>query len=87
VNNQVSYLSLNSGFNWTRPVSSTSLPRPSGSYSTYETEYAEALGMVSSTQVMYTRNVNGLTLEPLGTPATDQSVIPYYSVYFRIAGT
>jgi hypothetical protein len=84
VNNQVSYLSLNSGFNWTSPsVQYIPTSVPSGSYSTYETEYAEALGMVSSTQVMYTRNVNGLTLEPLGTPATDQSVIPYYSVYFQ----
>ncbi len=84
VNNQISYLSQNAGFNWTSPsVQYIPTNVPSSSYSTYETEYAEALGMLSSTQVMYTRSTNGLTLEPLGTPATDQSIIPYYSVYFQ----
>ena len=39
--------------------------------------------MLSSTQVMYTRAGNNLAPLALGTPATDKSVIPYYSVYFQ----
>ena len=87
VNNQTAYLSQNAGFSWVPAGSSASpwIPAsvPSGSISTYETEYAEALGMLSSTQVMYTRSAAGLNLEPLGTPATDKAIIPYYSVYFQ----
>ncbi len=84
VNNQISYLSTSSGFNWTSPTAQY-IPTnvPSGSYSTYETEYAEVLGMLSSTQVMYTRTLPNLALGPLGSPATDKSIIPYYSVYFQ----
>lgn len=83
VNNQISYLSTSSGFNWTSPsVQYIPTSVPSSSYSTWETEYAEVLGMLSSTQVMYTRQVPNLSLLPLGTPATDQSVIPTYATYF-----
>jgi hypothetical protein len=49
----------------------------------YELLYAETLGMLSSTQVMYTRSAPSLSLESIGTPATDKSIIPYYSVYFQ----
>jgi hypothetical protein len=84
VNNQISYLSLNNGFNWTSP-SVQYIPTivPTSSYSTYETEYSEVLGMISSTQVMYTRAGQQLAPQALGTPATDKSIIPYYSVYFQ----
>ncbi len=83
VNDQVSYLSTSSGFNWTSPsVQYIPTTVPSSSYSTYETDYAEVLGLLSSTQVMYTRSVPGLNLEALGTPATDKDVIPFYSTYF-----
>jgi hypothetical protein len=83
VNNQVSYLSTSSNFNWTSPVQYIPTNVPTSSYSTYETEYAEALGLLSSTQVMYTRTLPNLALGPLGSPATDKSIIPYYSVYFQ----
>lgn len=80
VNNQISYLSTNAGFtNWANYIPSTV---PSSQYSSYETLYAETLGMLSSTQVMYTRAGQNLSLQPLGTAATDKSVIPSYSVYF-----
>ncbi|SPF54390.1 Cna B domain protein (fragment) [Candidatus Sulfopaludibacter sp. SbA4] len=82
-NNQISYLSLNSGFNWTSPgVQYIPTTVPSSQYSTYETEYAYVTGMISSTQVMYTRALPALNLLPVGTPATDKSIIPYYSTYF-----
>jgi len=80
VNNQISYLSTNSGFtDWTNYIPSSV---PSSEYSSYETLYAETLGMLSSTQVMYTRAGQQLNLQALGTQATDKSVIPSYSTYF-----
>lgn len=82
VNNQISYLSTSSGFNWTSPVNFIPTTVPSSQYPTWETNYAEVLGMLSSTQVMYTRSGQQLNLQPLGTPATDKSIIPTYSVYF-----
>ncbi len=83
VNNQVAYLSTSSNFNWTSPVQYIPTNVPTSSYSSYETSYAEVLGLVSSTQVMYTRTLPNLALGPLGAPATDKSVIPTYSVYFQ----
>ncbi len=83
VNDQISYLSTSAGFNWTSPsVQYIPSTVPSSSYSSYETLYSEVLGMLSSTQVMYTRSVPGLNLLPIGTPATDKDVIPLYSTYF-----
>jgi hypothetical protein len=81
-NDQISYLSTSSGFNWTSPVNYIPTTVPSSQYSTWETYYAEALGMLSSTQVMYTRSVPGLNLLPVGTPATDKDIIPSYATYF-----
>ena len=84
VNNQISYLSTSSGLNWTSPsVQYIPSTVPSSSYSSYESYYAYLTGILSSTQVMYTRAGNNLAPLALGTPATDKSVIPYYSVYFQ----
>ena len=44
--------------------------------------YSEVLGLVSQPQVAYTRSGANLTVNPVGQPAFDQSIIPYYSVYF-----
>ena len=43
---------------------------------------AAALGIVSISQVAYTRSGPSLTLNPIGSPAFDKSTIPYYNVYF-----
>jgi hypothetical protein len=43
---------------------------------------AAALGIVSISQIAYTRSGANLTLNPPLTPAFDQSTIPYYNVYF-----
>jgi hypothetical protein len=83
VNNQISYLSTSSGFNWTTPVQYIPTSVPTSSYSSWETLYSEVLGMVSSTQVMYTRALPNLSLLPIGTPATDKSIIPSYTTYFN----
>ncbi len=43
---------------------------------------AAALGIVSISQVAYTRSGPSLTLNPPLTPASDKDTIPYYNVYF-----
>ena len=83
VNNAISYETYNSGFNWTSPsIQYIPTTVPSAQYSSYESLYSEVLGMVASTQVAYTRKGSQLNLQPLGSNATDKSIIPYYSVYF-----
>ncbi len=89
VNNQVSYLSLNSGFVWGSSAAAAGVTNPyipatvpSSQVASYETLYSEVTGMLSSTQVMYTRQGQQLNLQPLGTNAFDKSVIPTYAVYF-----
>jgi Carboxypeptidase regulatory-like domain len=85
VNDQISYLSTNSGINFTPSTSVSYIPStvPSSQYTNYENYYSYVLGLLSSTQVMYTRALPNLSPLAVGTPATDKSVIPYYSVYFQ----
>jgi len=44
-------------------------------------DYAEALGIVSISQVAYTRTGSNLTLNPPLTPAYDKVTIPFYNFY------
>jgi hypothetical protein len=83
INNAVVYQSggaTTSNLNWTN---SPYIPAavPSGQYSTYEAYYDEALGIVSQSQVAYTRVGTNLALQPLGSSAFDKSVIPTYNEY------
>jgi len=82
INNQIVYWTGNYGLNnWTN---SPYLPStvPSSQYPLFENLYSEVLGIVPQTQVAYTRAGSSLTLQPVGSVAFDQSVIPYYNVYF-----
>jgi hypothetical protein len=45
-------------------------------------DYAAVLGIVSASQIAYTRSGPNLTLNPPLTPAFDQSTIPFFNVYF-----
>ena len=54
----------------------------SGSTRTWGRDVAAVLGIVSASQIAYTRSGPNLTLNPPLTPAFDQSTIPYYNVYF-----
>jgi hypothetical protein len=88
VNDQVSYLSTNAGFNWSSPVANAYVPTSVASTSItgstgFEQYYAYLTGMVSSTQVMYTRSLPSLSPLPVGTPGTDRSIIPSYTTYFN----
>jgi hypothetical protein len=49
---------------------------------TYDQLYSELLGIVGQSQVMYSRAGQNLTLNPVGTPGFDQSIIPTYELYF-----
>jgi len=84
VNDQISYLSTNSGINFS-PSGSSYVPAGiiSSEVSAYTNYASYVMGLLSSTQVMYTRALPSLSPLPVGTPATDQSIIPYYSVYFQ----
>ena len=53
-----------------------------GSAATWGRDYAAALGIVSASQIAYTRSGPTLTLNPPLTPAFDNSTIPFYNVYF-----
>ena len=48
----------------------------------YAQMYNELFGIVTQTQVMYSRSGANLQLNPLGTPGFDQSVVPSYDAYF-----
>ena len=67
-------------------IPSSAYPVPGGlaanQASLYDGLYSAVLGIVSQSQVMYTRSGSQLTLNPLGTPGFDQSVIPTYNFYF-----
>ncbi|MGA7237490.1 MAG: carboxypeptidase-like regulatory domain-containing protein [Bryobacteraceae bacterium] len=85
VNDQISYLSTSSGLNFNPSAGVSYVPStvPSSGLTSYSNLYSYVTGIVSSTQVMYTRALPSLSPLPIGTPATDQSIIPYYSVYWQ----
>jgi hypothetical protein len=55
---------------------------PSAQSRLYQNLYAEVLGMVSQSQVVYTRAGPNLELQPIGSVAYNQSVVPFYNFYF-----
>jgi hypothetical protein len=83
INNALVYQSggsTNANLSWTNsPYIPTTVP--SGQYSTYESYYDEALGIVTQSQVAYTRVGATLALQPLGSSAYDKSTIPTYNEY------
>ena len=66
-------------------VNSANYVLPSGAAasnaSNYPILFDEITGLVNQTQVMYTRSGTNLTLNPLGQPGFDQSVIPTYELF------
>jgi len=82
INNQIVYWIGNFGQgNFTNsPYIPTAVP--SAQYSSYENLYSAVLGIVSQSQVAYTRAGPALNLQPVGSVAFDQSIIPYYNFYF-----
>jgi hypothetical protein len=58
------------------------MPSAISSSSTWGRDYAAMLGLVSISQIAYTRSGSNLALNPPLTPAFDQSTIPFYNFYF-----
>ncbi len=82
INNQIAYWLGNFGqLNFTN---SPYIPStvPSSQYANYQNLYGEVLGIVAQSQVVYARAGNDLQLQPIGSPAYNQSVIPYYNFYY-----
>jgi len=80
INNAIAYQSNSSGINFTN---SPYIPStvPSSQTSNYANLYSEVLGLVNQPQVAYTRSGANLTLNPVGSSAYDQSIIPTYNGY------
>lgn len=55
---------------------------PSSQASNFENLYSEVLGIVSQSQVMYTRSGPNLTLNPTGDPISIHAIVPSYNEYF-----
>ncbi len=66
-------------------ISSSAYTLPSGAatgdLSNYQVLFDQVTGTLTQTQVMYTRSGKALTLNPLGTPGFDDSIIPSYNFY------
>jgi hypothetical protein len=81
INNQIVYQITNSGINFTNsPYIPTTVP--SNQLSNYSKYYSMVLGLVNQPQVAYARSGANLNLQPVGSVAYEQSIIPYYNVYF-----
>jgi hypothetical protein len=86
INNQIVYQITSSGINF--PNNSAGVPFyipsnvPSKQSSNYKNLYSEVLGLVNKPQVAYTRAGSSLDLQPIGSVAFDESIIPTYSLYF-----
>ena len=80
-NNQVVYGIGATNINW---ANSPYIPStvPSAQQSAYEDLYSEVLGLVTQSQVAYTRTGSNLAIQPIGSSAFDKSNIAYYSAYF-----
>ncbi len=68
-------------------ISNAAYKLPDGASSSYNIGnyaqmYNQIFGIVTQTQVVYTRSGKNLQLQPLGTSAFDQSIIPTYDMHF-----
>ncbi len=54
---------------------------PSSQVGNFTRLYSQVLGIVNQPQDLFTRSGAQLTLQPLGTPMFDQSIIPSYNIY------
>ncbi len=64
------------------PASAQPAGLPSSQVSNWNNYYAEVLGMVSQSQVLYTRSGQNLTLNPIGQPILIHDILPKYDFYF-----
>jgi hypothetical protein len=70
-----------SGIDMTGYIPTSFSSNPNNSSATWGRDYAATLGLVSVSQIAYTRSGNNLQLNPPLTPAEDKVSIPYYNFY------
>jgi hypothetical protein len=80
INNQIVYQVTSSNINFGNFAYPTGMPASQAS--NFNTYYSYVLGMVSQSQLVYTRSGSNLNLGPIGASALAQSTIPYYNTYF-----
>ncbi len=68
--------STTSSANYTLPTGAAA-----ANSSNYPILFNEITGLISQSQVMYTRSGSSLTLNPIGTPGFDQSILPTYELF------
>ena len=76
----LTYISTNSGIAFPNAYIPSSII--SNQVTTFTNFYSEVLGLVSLPQQVLVRGGQDLTLQPKGSVATDNSIVPTYSVYF-----
>jgi hypothetical protein len=80
INNQIVYQVTSSNINFQNFAYPTGMPANQGP--NFNTYYSYVMGMVSQSQLVYTRSGGNLQLGSIGASALAQSVIPYYNSYF-----
>ena len=73
---------IGQGTGITFPAADLPAGLPSSQLSNYSNLYGEVLGIVSQSQVMYTRSGPNLTLNPTGDPISIHAIVPSYNEYF-----
>jgi hypothetical protein len=86
IDTSITYLASYNGTGVPAGVAASAYTLPpgvaSGALSNYENLFNQVTGIISATQVMYTRSGTNLTLDPLGSFAVDHDIIPTYDAYF-----
>ena len=82
INYQATYQLGDSAGGGARQLRSVPLPAGRKLHRTWGRDVSAVLGIVTDSQIAYTRSGSNLALNPPLTHAFDQSTIPYYNVYF-----
>ena len=80
INNSLTYQVTSSNINFGNFAYPTGVP--TSQQTNFNTYYSYVLGMVSQSQLVYTRTGSNLALGPIGSSAVATSMIPYYNSYF-----
>ena len=80
INNSLTYQVTSSNINFGNFAYPTNVP--TSQQTNFNSYYSYVLGLVSQSQLVYTRTGSNLALGPIGSSAVATSTIPYYNSYF-----
>jgi hypothetical protein len=80
INNSLTYQVTSSNINFQNFAYPTGMPASQGP--NFNTYYSYVMGMVSQSQLVYTRSGANLALGPIGSSTVAGSIVPYYNSYF-----